>query len=358
MAIATSDVWAQAQRILCVRLDALGDVLMTGPALRAVRERAEVTLLTSRSGAAAAALLPEVSSTLVYNAPWMKHDDARAGADDHAMIGLLRACAFDAAIIFTVYSQSPLPAALLCHLAGIPLRVAHCRENPYALLTDWIPETEPQSQVRHEALRQIDLVGAVGFACRDPRMRVTIPVAAARQAARFVAHGRRGPVVIVHPGATAASRRYPEEQFAAAVRMIIDHDACHVVFTGSASEAALIARIQAQVGRPTRSVIPDDLAAFAALIEAADLLISNNTAPVHLAAAVGTPVVDLYALTNPQHTPWQVPHRVLSKDVPCKYCYRSVCPEGHHLCLRGIDPAEVVLAARTLLQESGVKVRA
>ena len=71
---------------------------------------------------------------------------------------------------------------------------------------------------------------------------------------------------------------------------------------------------------------------------------ANNTGPVHIAAAVGTPVVDLYALTNPQHTPWGVPNRVLFHDVPCKYCYKSVCPQGHHDCLRLVRPEDVVTA--------------
>ena len=71
--------------------------------------------------------------------------------------------------------------------------------------------------------------------------------------------------------------------------------------------------------------------------------------PVHIAAAVGTPVADVYALTNPQHTPWAVPHRVLFHDVPCKYCYKSICPTGRHECLRGVSPAAVVVAARELL---------
>jgi ADP-heptose:LPS heptosyltransferase len=79
------------------------------------------------------------------------------------------------------------------------------------------------------------------------------------------------------------------------------------------------------------------------------VLVSNNTGPVHLAAAVGTPVVDLYAQTNPQHTPWSVAHRVLFHDVPCKYCYRSVCPEKHHDCLRRVAPAAVVAATLELL---------
>jgi ADP-heptose:LPS heptosyltransferase len=89
---------------------------------------------------------------------------------------------------------------------------------------------------------------------------------------------------------------------------------------------------------------------LAALIAKAPLVISNNTSAVHLASAVSTPVVDLYALTNPQHTPWRVPCRVLFEEVPCAFCYKSVCPEGHHRCLRGVPPDVVVSAATELLE--------
>ncbi len=95
-----------------------------------------------------------------------------------------------------------------------------------------------------------------------------------------------------------------------------------------------------------------DIAQLTALIEMAPLLITNNTGPAHIAAAVGTPIVDLYALTNPQHQPWQVPSRVLSHDVPCKFCYKSICPEGHHNCLRLVTPAQVVQASIELLRET------
>jgi ADP-heptose:LPS heptosyltransferase len=78
------------------------------------------------------------------------------------------------------------------------------------------------------------------------------------------------------------------------------------------------------------------------------VLISNNSGPVHLASALGAPVVDLYALTNPQHAPWQTPHRVLFRDVECRWCYRSVCPQQHHACLLGVAPGEVVQAALEL----------
>jgi ADP-heptose:LPS heptosyltransferase len=93
------------------------------------------------------------------------------------------------------------------------------------------------------------------------------------------------------------------------------------------------------------------LEVLAAVIEAAPLLVANNTGPVHVAAAVGTPVVDLYALTNPQHTPWEVPSRVLYADVPCRMCYKSVCPHGHQRCLADVPAAAVADAACELLEE-------
>src|SRR5690242_9829602 len=156
--------WTDAERILCVRLDTLGDVLMTTPAIRALKHaspRRHITLMTSVSGAAAGRLIPEVDDVLVYDAPWMKAGSRHVAARpdvDLTMIEHLHQRSFDAAIIFTVYSQSALPAAVLCYLAGIPRRLAHCRENPYDLLTHWVRETEPDTRLRHEVRRQLDLV--------------------------------------------------------------------------------------------------------------------------------------------------------------------------------------------------------
>ncbi|MDQ5852190.1 MAG: glycosyltransferase family 9 protein, partial [Chloroflexota bacterium] len=119
---------------------------------------------------------------------------------------------------------------------------------------------------------------------------------------------------------------------------------------------ALVEHIRTAMEAPSYSLAGKlSLPELAALIEQAPLLLSNNTGPVHIAAAVGTPVVDLYALTNPQHIPWMVPQRVLFHDVPCKYCYKSVCPEGHHNCLRLVTPQSVVQAVRALLDETCVE---
>src|SRR5690606_20471155 len=146
------------RKILCVRLDNMGDVLMSTPAMRALKYAhpgRHLTLLASAAGAGLAPFLPDIDEVIAYDAPWVKNgqDDMAADAD---MIQALRQARFDAAVIFTVYSQSPLPAALMCRLAGIPLVLAYCRENPYRLLSHWEPETEPGLAPRHEARRQLD----------------------------------------------------------------------------------------------------------------------------------------------------------------------------------------------------------
>ncbi|HET7609065.1 MAG TPA: glycosyltransferase family 9 protein, partial [Gammaproteobacteria bacterium] len=126
-----------------------------------------------------------------------------------------------------------------------------------------------------------------------------------------------------------------------------------------ASEVALVETVRASMRTSAYTLAGClDFAELCAVIEAADVLVSNNTAPVHIAGAVGTPVVDLYALTNPQHVPWRVPHRVLYRDVPCRYCYKSVCPAGHHDCLAQVSPAEVADAVRGLLDSTFEPVRA
>jgi lipopolysaccharide heptosyltransferase II len=351
--------WDGVRRILAVRLDNLGDVLMSTPALSALKASfpgAQLTLMASPSGAAITPFLPCIDDVIVYDAPWVKSNGTAEGSADLAMAERLRSMAFDAAVIFTVYSQSALPAAMLCRFAGIPRVLAHCRENPYRLLTDWVRDTAVEDNGRHETQRQLDLVRTVGATVADERLVFRVAPAdraslRTKLAARGVAAERGW--TLVHPGATAPSRRYPAERFATVARTLTDDGRGPVLVTGGPDEAELAGAVAAQAGPGVISIAGAlTLGEFAALIADAALLVSNNSGPVHLAAALGTPVVDLYALTNPQHTPWQVSSRVLFHDVPCKFCYRSECPQGHHQCLRGVTPETVIAAARELHTEA------
>jgi lipopolysaccharide heptosyltransferase II len=349
--------WADARNLLCIRLDSLGDVAMTEPALRAVKRAApgrRVTLLTSPSGMHLTPLLSGVDAAVAYEAPWMKATPPRTSARlDRAFAERLRRLKFDGAIVFTVFSQSPLPAAHLCYLADIPLRLAHSRENPYQLLTDWAHEYEPEQLVRHEVQRQLDLVAAIGATVDDDRISLNYSQADDEAALRALARAgvdAQAPWIAIHPGASAASRRWPPEHFAAAADELVRRTGIQAVFTGRPDERSLVASIRAAMSERCCSLVGRlTVPQLAAALARAAILISNNSGPVHVAAGVGLPVVDLYALTNPQHTPWRVAARVLSHDVSCKYCYRSACPQLHHACLRQVSPAQAVDAAMELL---------
>jgi lipopolysaccharide heptosyltransferase II len=364
--------WHDARNILCIRLDNMGDVLMSTPAIRALKQSRpgrRITLLASSSGAHIAALIPEIDHTIIYDAPWNKATAPRANSQpEQSMIDTLREQQFDAAVIFTVYSQNPLPAAFLCFMADIPLRLAHCHENPYQLLTDWIEDPEPAQGIRHEVQRQLDLVAATGAHTKDVRLSLRVPPAAraaVRQRLSALGLGAGQPWAVIHAGASAPSRRYPGPQFAEVAACLASTHGIATLFTGTAAEAPLVDDIRAAIPesarRRTHSLAGPpsgnglSLAELAALIEMAPVIISNNSGPAHIAAATGTPIVDLYALTNPQHTPWRVQHRVLFHDVLCKYCYKSTCPEGHHNCLRLVSPQSVVDAALALLREQRKK---
>ena len=354
--------WRAARHLLLVRLDNLGDLLMTTPALAAVRATlpaARLTLLTSPSGVALAPHLAGLDAAIAFDAPWVRsartgREEWSPGGEELALVERLRALRIDAAIVFTVCTQSALPAALLCRLGGIPLRLAYSRENPYDLLSDWVPETDVLGDgMRHEVARQLALVGRVGFHTADERLRFSYAVEDVARLQRAMQEAGLDPLrpyFVVHPGASAASRRWPAERFGLAAEEIARASGCVAVFTGDAAESDCVEAARAPMSAPSVSLAGRlGLGELGALIAGAELLVSNNTGPAHLAAALDTPVVDLYALTNPQHTPWKARSRVLNHDVPCRNCLQSQCPEGHHDCLRGVAAQEVVRASLELM---------
>lgn len=314
--------WGELKNILCIRPDNMGDVIMTGPAIRALKEQnpyRKITLLASKAGSAVAPFMPELDETIEYDPFWVKNDAADSIAAFNDIVQLIQEKQFDGAIIFTVYSQNPLPAAMLCYLAGIANVAAYCRENPYHLINHWIPDKEPLFEIKHEVIRQLDLVAHLGAITTNDRLSLTISKDTTEKVFnrlhQLLPPGK--PFIILHPGVSEAKRQYAPELFAQAAREMINELGYPILLTGSASERDLTNRIQKQIGARAYSVAGDfSLEEFIALIKFAAVIVSNNTGPVHIAAATGTPVVVLYARTNPQHTPWKVNHIVLPFDVP------------------------------------------
>lgn len=286
---------------------------MSGPAMRALKQRfgAPITLLTSRAGSGIVPFLPEVDGVIVADLPWV-----RAGLDAQGYAGLverIREMAFDLAVIFTVYSQSALPAALLCWQARIAARLAYCRENPYGLLTHWVPDEEPYTVIRHQVERDLRLVQRIGATVADDRLKLNLAQGAAERCTRLLTQAgvdTHRPWIVLHPGVSEAKREYPLSLWVEVARLLRRKLGVQLVVTGSAKERALAGKLCVEEG--IHCVAGRlDMEGFIATIAEARLVVSVNTVTTHLCAATNTPVVVLYAQTNPQHTPWKVASEVL-----------------------------------------------
>ena len=324
--------------VLAVRLDNEGDVLLAGPAIRALAAGADrVTLLCGPRGRQAAALLPGVDGVLCWRAPWIDPDpEPVVPADVHALVDRVAALEADAAVIFGSLHQSPLPTALVLRLAGVPWIGATSVDYPGALL-DLRHRIDDDV---HEVERALDLVRAAGFA----------PAPGDEGELRVTGIPRQRPAddyVVVHPGASVPARAWGRERNAELVAALTAAGR-RVVVTGGPGERALTRLVAAagaiDLGGAT------DFAGLAAVLAGADAVVVGNTGPAHLAAAVGTPVVSLFAPTVPavRWRPWKVPHELLWMHVPCAGCRARVCPVPGHPCLDGVDTADVVAALERL----------
>ncbi len=337
-------------RVLVARLDNIGDVLLAGPAVRAVAAHAEhVVLLAGPRGRAGAELLPGVDEVVEWCAPWIDPEPpALTEASVDALVKQVRDLRLDAAFILTSFHQSPLPLALVLRLAGVPWIGAISDDYPGSLL-----------DLRHrvdgdppEAERALSLVTAAGFALPegdDGALAVRRPLPDTR------ALTGPGPFVAVHPAASVPARQPTWERTAAAVSALV-RAGHRVVLTGARAERDLTARIARAVGPHAGAGRVVDLGGatslpeLASVLAAARVVVAPNTGPAHLAAAVGTPVVSLFAPVVPsaRWAPHGVPRVVLGdQDAPCKNTRARHCPVPGHPCL-AIDAADVVEAVEAL----------
>jgi ADP-heptose:LPS heptosyltransferase len=329
--------------VLAVRLDSDGDVLLAGPAIRALAAGADrVTLLCGPRGRQAAGLLPGVDEIVVWRAPWIDPESVPVdGADVRAVVARLEGVGADLAFVFGSFHQSPLPTALLLRIAGVPWIGATSVDYPGSLL-DLRRRSDDDV---HEVERSLDLVRSAGFEL-PPGDEGALRV----RGVRAVPPLDRD-YVVVHPGASVSARAWAAERHVELVAALLDSGR-GVVVTGGPGERELTAR----VARPPRPRLVDlggasDFAALGGVIAAAEAIVVGNTAPAHLAAAVGTPVVSLFAPTLPaaRWRPWRVRHELLYVDVPCAGCRARVCPIEGHPCLSGVGVRDVLAAVERLV---------
>jgi ADP-heptose:LPS heptosyltransferase len=313
--------WRDVKNLLVVRLDNMGDLIMSSPAIRALKKtlNCKITLLTSSMAKEVAGYIKTIDEVIVYDVPWVKVNHTVDVESFNEIVRILKERNFDAAVMFTVFSQNPLPAALLLMLANIPRRLAYCRENPYQLLTDWIPEKEPYTFIRHQVKRDMDLVAHIGAGGSD-EIFFDLPEKDEMLINQKLIDNRitpEKPWILLHPGVSEKKREYPVGLWRTTIEKILDELHCQIVVTGSVAEVSKVAEITEGFSKDVYSLAGKlSLEDFIFLIKLAPLVVSVNTATIHIASAVKTKLVVLYALTNPQHTPWKSVGKILTFPVP------------------------------------------
>lgn len=352
--------WQHARRILAIRLDNIGDVVMLTPALRAIKQalpEAHITLMASPGGSMAAPLIPWVDDVITWRALWQDISGAiqMNPGREQELVNLLHRYQYDAAIIFTSFSQSPYPPAYACYLGGIPLRLGHSKEFGGGVLSHW---AKPPEESGHQVDRNLTLLAHIGIDSQNKHMELKIPGEveySIDRKMRDLGLDPGEPFIALAPGASAAARRYNTNRFAIAAKQISNITGLPQVILGSASEADKIFPVTdlATADGPIFSLVGrTSVPELAALIKRTILLVANNSASLHLADTFERPVVILYSGTEyiTQWEPRFAPARLLRRETFCSPCYHFRCPYQME-CL-DIPPEEVSKAVIELLGET------
>jgi ADP-heptose:LPS heptosyltransferase len=327
--------------VLVARLDSLGDVLLAGPAVRAAAASAKITMLVRSNLGEAAEMLPGVDDVVEFDAPWVLFDPPpvrpRVITD---LVTSLEARGFDAALVLTSCHQSPLPLALLLRMAKVPWIGAICDDYPGSLLDlrHRVPDGLPESE------RNLSLACAAGFVADEMGARLAVRQPLPDIGARVGAE----PYVVVHPGAAVPARR-PTAAHSRAIVAALVAAGFRVVVTGSTDETTLTGFVAADRALDLGGQL--SLPELAAVLADAEVVVAPNTGPAHLAAAVGTSIVSLFAPVVPaeQWAPYGVPRVLLGdQQAACRNTRMRTCSVPDHPCLSSIHPAEVVAAVREL----------
>jgi ADP-heptose:LPS heptosyltransferase len=280
---------------------------------------------------------------LEWEAPWIAPEPGPFDPDVvRSLAAQVAEARPEAAVIFTSFHQSPLPTALVLRMAGVPWIAAISVDYPGSLLDlrhrvdDDLPEAE----------RNVSLARAAGFPLPSGDAGGLAVTAELPDPSRWV----RGPYVVVHAQASVPARAPSADRVAAMVSALA-RAGHRVLVTGSDGDAAVTAALCAQVPGAVDLGGRTSLRMLAAVLAGADVAVAPNTGAAHLAAAVGTPVVSLFAPVVPavRWAPYGVPYRLLGRqDAACAGTRARICPVPGHTCLDSIDPAEVVAAVAEL----------
>ncbi|MCX8118185.1 MAG: lipopolysaccharide heptosyltransferase II [Desulfobacterota bacterium] len=330
----------QVRRILVRGVNWVGDTILTYPTVESLKRRFP--------GAMLSVLVPAPLADLWKNSPYVdeiipfeKRGGARAVFDDLRIGRSLEKKRFDLALILPRSFRS----AFQVYLARVPIRVGYRDEGRSILLTHGIVRKEELLRV-HRIFYYHELLRSLGH--QEVPSSPSLPLGEEERGwAEEILKGRGGlegnPLVGLNPGAAYGSAKcWSPERFGELGRRLARARKAKVIIFGSESERRIGRRILDHLGNDGIDLTGrTNLLQLAALLERCAFLLTNDTGTMHVATAVGTPVVAIFGPTDPSATgPWGEGHVVVKKEVSCSPCFKRVCPTDHR-CMEQITVEEV-----------------
>lgn len=348
---------SHSQRILLIRPDHLGDVLLTTPAILALRKalpQAEIHALVGPWSARALASYAEVDAVLTLPFPGFSRQPNENLRSPYRMAFTaarhLRRIAYDAAIIFR---PDHWWGAMIAHLANIPERIGYDLPDTAPFLTSAVTH-----QREHAVMQSLRLVEHWSGPLLPEQAVYHFPTT---DTDRSYIDGylqewgipSTQPIFCIHPGTGTWAKHWPEENWSVVADTLIEQLGARVVFTGGEHELSMIRRIVQRMTRPACIIAGEThIGQLAALYVRSLVVLGPDSGPLHLAAAVDTPTVSLFGPADPvEFGPWGSPekHLILASDIGCRPCrildWADDNP-AYHPCLRDITIAQVLTAAR------------
>jgi len=339
-------VHSSKPRILIVKLSSLGDVIHALPTLEALRllyPQGHITWLVEDTYAPVLAGHPALDEVWPVPRPRFGSSDFLEDVRESLRVARrLRKKPFDLVIDL----QGLLKSAFWVALARSKSKLGYdrTRELSYLALTERLSPYDPEA---HAVWRYLNVARHLGAPGDTPRFRLGLPLS--EEISHLVPAGRGRPLVVLHPGARWPSKLWPPDHWVRLVEWLARDKDFQVVITGSPGDRELVGEIVARTDAPLinlagRTTLPD----LAALLKKAQLAVTTDTGPMHLAGALGTPVAALFGPTAPWRTgPFGEGHEVVRLTLPCSPCFQRQCPEPR--CLTDLPPELVREAVEKIL---------
>lgn len=344
-------------KILIVKTSAIGDVSHTLPALHALRAHypdAHITWLVEEAAADIVIGHTALDRVLVSKRKrWIKSlrgpGTLNALREMVRFVQELRDTEYDLIIDF----QNLLKSGILVALARAKRKIGFGRgmahsEYSYLFLNERIPAVDMN---HHAVFRELMLLEALGIGCREIRFDVPINDANRKEIKEVLAQSgihKNKPIIAINPGAKWKTKLWDNRKFGELADLLIEQHQAQVILTGSSDDLRMVGDIISGMRHSPLSLAgKTTLKTLAAFYEIADALISTDTGPMHLAAAVGTPVVALFGPTAPWRTgPFGTTHRMIRTQAACSPCFKRQCDTMG--CMKAIDVHQVLDGVKKL----------